>query len=595
MTEKSKLADLLDEANEMETDFQMDEDDNNEYNPLNCIDCLTKPFEVNCLDCDEKFCKVCYQFAHKGGKRQHHKFEELVLNTNPNDPLKEALKNQKHQSTGNDDSQSESESDDENNIKMSNSMSNIDLIMKKIQRNVQFIPMRLTYKERQYLKLLEAALSVSDYTDSVDIMTHVPKSKRIITQLKKICSILAGLAVSTNMKVGQQLIQDKNFNDNADWYKMIFEIGRRYKIMNPERMRDTFGKLCYMIMDSRLPMIKEQMEFDLYKPVITVENFINEHGDEKSHQLLQDPLILDACAEVRSEGKSRGVIQRQIKQKERSISQLAKKYSSPNGLTPEQIETVLYSIGDFHAYTNKNRIPVVNMINKLDRYFKTPTTPEYNLGIKYGKNGARLTHNHEKQYLYVKQALELWNHVMRDLIELWFLADNDLFNGDKYRLADTGQGFNRIKPCPLLYKKMYSILHEVQSKFEYWVGVPVIHLGDDAVPNALFFLDKYIQIPSILIPIDKCIEQIPILARDPYINDYFEHQFNGVEELQKTVLCDYFKHGFDGSGASNFYFAGSCVDASSTSSCEFCNNINKKSYYKVFLLSGFTNFNGDNI
>lgn len=587
---------MLDESKDVDVDtFQVEEEEQPEANPLNCVDCLTKPLEIHCLDCDENFCKVCYQFAHKGGKRQYHKFEEVVLNTNPNAPLEEALKNQRNEPGVPSDSElGESDNDDDGQNSKPANGNDYQAILKKIQRNVKFIPMRLTYNERQFLKLLEAALSVSDYTDSVDIMTHVPKSKRIITQLKKICSILAGLAVSTNMKVGQQLIQDKNFSDNADWYKMIFEIGRRYKIMNPERMRDTFGKLCYMLMDSRLPIIKEQMEFDLYRPIITVESFINEHGDEKSHQLLQDPLILDACAEIRAEGKSRGTIQRQIKQKEKSISMLAKKYSSINGLTKDQIETILYSIGDFHAYTNKNRIPVVNMIKKLDKYFKVEL-PGYSLGIKYGKNGARLTHGHEKQYLYVIQALELWNHVMRDLIELWFLADNDLFNGDKYRLADTGQGFNRIKPCPLVYKKMYSILHEVQSKFEYWVGVPVIHLGDDAVPNALFFLDKYIQIPSILIPIDKCIEQIPMLARDPYINDYFEHQFNGVEELQKTILCDYFKHGFDGSGAENFYFAGSCVDATSTSSCEFCNNINKKQYYKVFLLTGFTNFNGDGL
>ncbi|GMM31708.1 hypothetical protein DAMA08_044530 [Martiniozyma asiatica (nom. inval.)] len=552
-----------------------------------CVDCERMPKELFCLGCDEAFCRVCFQFAHKGGKRKTHKYDVLVEINNPDAALNE---------------KSVVETPQLEDAKLSQPVvetpvattDKYEAILQKVKRNTRFIPMRLSYEERQLLKLLEAALSVSDYTDNVDIISYTSKSKRIITQLKQICSILAGLAVSSNMKAGQALIQDKNFNDNAEWYKQIFEIGRRYKIMNPERMKDTFGKLCYMVMDSRLPQIKEHMEFDLYQPILTVEKFLAEHADEKSIHLLDDAQILEATADIRPEGKSRALIQRSIKQKERAIEALANKYSSKGGLDKEQIRTVLYSIGDFHAYTNKNRIPVSNMISKLDHYFKDSGDSEkYSLGIRYGQNGARLTHNHEKQFLYVKQALQLWQHVMRDLIELWYLADDDLFNGGNYRLTDTGQGFNRIKTCPLLYKKMYSILHEVQQKFDHWVGIPVIHLGDDAVPNALFFLDKYIQIPTILIPIDKCIEQIPYIARDPYINEYLNQQFDGVEELQKKILCDYFKHGFDGSGADNYYFAGSCVDASSTSSCEFCNNIFKKDYYKVFLLTGFTNFNGE--
>jgi hypothetical protein len=33
---------------------------------------------------------------------------------------------------------------------------------------------------------------------------------------------------------------------NADFFRDVFEIGRRYKIMNPEKMRSEFGKLVYM-------------------------------------------------------------------------------------------------------------------------------------------------------------------------------------------------------------------------------------------------------------------------------------------------------------------------------------------------------------
>ena len=553
-----------------------------------CVDCLRMPKELHCEGCEENFCRVCFQFAHRGGKRKDHTFTELVKvdGTSTVSDTKKDEEDEDKDDTA-EDVESPVESDTGNDHTA---------ILRKIRKNIKFIPMRLTYDERQLLKLLEAALTVSEYTDKVDIISYTSKTKRIITQLKEMCSILAGLVVSSNMKVGQQLIEDKNFVDNADWYKTVFEIGRRYKVMNPERMRDTYGKLCYIIMDSRLKQVKEHMEFDLYKPIMTIERYLQHHSNEVTNAMFNDLLMLDATADIRPEGKSRNVINRLIKQKERAIELLANKYHHREGLNKEQIRIVLYSIGDFHSYTNKNRFPVLNMSKRLDEFFADAdagSDAKYSLGIKYGYKGSRLTHNHEKQYLYVKQALGLWNHVMRDLIELWYIADDDLFDGSNYRMADTGQGLQRIKACPKLYKKMYSLLHECQSKFDYWVGIPVIHLGDDAVPNALFFLDKYIQIPSILIPIDKCVEMLPTLARDPYVRSMFESQFGSVEELQKDILCDYFKHGFDGSGADNYYFAGSCVDASSTSSCEFCNNVAKKPYYKVFLLSGFTNFNGE--
>lgn len=601
--EHKTLADLLDSNNNEEEIIEINGEEDVKDGELSlgevCVDCERMPKELYCKQCEENFCRVCFQFAHRGGKRKVHGYDELL-------PLDEAESGEKGRS---EEEQEESEggSEEEGNH-LEDGARNKGLretekgsitethlvILKKIKKFTKFIPLRLTYEERQLLKLLEAALSVSEYTDKVDIITYTSKTKRIITQLKEICSILAGLVVSSNMKVGQKLIENKNFVNNAEWYKSIFEIGRRYKVMNPERMRDTYGKLCYIIMDSRLKQVKEHMEFDLYKPILTIERFLDEHSNDHSNSLFEDILLLDATADIRPENKPRATINRLIKQKEKAIEILADRYHHKEGLNKEQIRMIIYSIGDFNSYTNKNRIPVINMTKKLDSFFlDSENDPKYSLGIRYGHKGSRLTHNHEKQYLYVKQALGLWNHVMRDLIELWYIADEDLFDGNNYRMADTGQGFQRIKSCPKLYKKMYALLHECQSKFDYWVGIPVIHLGDDAVPNALFFLDKYIQIPSILIPIDKCIESIPNLATDKYIHNMINEQFGGVENLQKDILCDYFKHGFDGSGADNYYFAGSCVDASSTSSCEFCNNISKKPYYKIFLLSGFTNFNGE--
>jgi len=71
----------------------------------------------------------------------------------------------------------------------------------------KFIPRRLTLLERKQLRLLEAALTVSEYTDKVDILLPYGQSKvkRIVAQIKEICAILSGLMLAADYKTGQQL------------------------------------------------------------------------------------------------------------------------------------------------------------------------------------------------------------------------------------------------------------------------------------------------------------------------------------------------------------------------------------------------------
>ena len=52
------------------------------------------------------------------------------------------------------------------------------------------------------------------------------------------------------------------------------------------------------------------------------------------------------------------------------------------------------------------------------------------------------------------------------------------------------------------------------------------------------------------------------------------------------------RHAFDGSGADNFFDAGSCIDGRLTSAWNWCSKIEKKPYYPVFKLAGFQGFDG---
>lgn len=112
----------------------------------------------------------------------------------------------------------------------------------------KFIPLRLTIGERKYLRLLDAALQVSEYTDKIDTLGFgLSKAKRIVHQIREICAILSGLVLSADYKQGQELFTDRDFESNSDFYQQIFELGRRHKIMNPDKMRTTYGKLIYLL------------------------------------------------------------------------------------------------------------------------------------------------------------------------------------------------------------------------------------------------------------------------------------------------------------------------------------------------------------
>ena len=56
---------------------------------------------------------------------------------------------------------------------------------------------------------------------------------------------------------------------NLAVFKTIDSIGR-HKIMNPDKMRNTYGKLVYLLQDSQIPEVKEMLNFNCVSSIKTV-------------------------------------------------------------------------------------------------------------------------------------------------------------------------------------------------------------------------------------------------------------------------------------------------------------------------------------
>eukprot|EP00441_Pelagodinium_beii_P020222 CAMPEP_0197670262 /NCGR_PEP_ID=MMETSP1338-20131121/74138_1 /TAXON_ID=43686 ORGANISM="Pelagodinium beii, Strain RCC1491" /NCGR_SAMPLE_ID=MMETSP1338 /ASSEMBLY_ACC=CAM_ASM_000754 /LENGTH=583 /DNA_ID=CAMNT_0043249973 /DNA_START=6 /DNA_END=1754 /DNA_ORIENTATION=- len=490
----------------------------------------------------------------------------------------------------------------------------------------KFVPMRLTYEERKYLRLIDATMHVSSYTDHIDSAANVNvnPARKLALQMKQLCAVLTGMQVSHNYETGQQLMQTREFTGRSAFFQTVLEIGRRYKILNPERMRDSYGKLMYFLQDSRKQEVRDLLEFDAVSRVRSVYDVLSK--SPKGLGMLEDPQLRTATMEIMPEGKSRPTIQREIKAKEAAIKHLAKTYCSVarrrkrhmggmyslgilrssyqesdsedeqgDDLTEDIVEQCIYSIGDHSTYLRFNREPCDRLLSYLKEYFdpQDPGHAEYSLAIEEGKDGARLSHPHQRQYTFVLQSMTLWREVLDNMFQLWHLAEEDLLDEEHaYQLADTGQGHQRVQKSPRSVVAMQKILAKVQRKVGGWVGSSIVHLGDHNVPNALMFIDKYIQVPRFLGPLVITVDKIPELAKSSAGMKAYVDSFGGAQKLQKLILADFFRHAFDGSGADNFFDAGSCIDGRLTSAWNWCSSIEGKPYFPIFLLTGFSGFDG---
>ena len=86
----------------------------------------------------------------------------------------------------------------------------------------KYIPLRLTASEQKDLLLMDCALSVSEYTDKVDISTITASQRGITKNLTELLSITAGLSVASNYKLIDTL-KDKKFGNYPEFFQRMFE------------------------------------------------------------------------------------------------------------------------------------------------------------------------------------------------------------------------------------------------------------------------------------------------------------------------------------------------------------------------------------
>jgi len=495
----------------------------------------------------------------------------------------------------------------------------------------KYIPMRLTVEERSLLRVLENALEVSEYTDNVDIFAGYRKKKsdRMIENLVDMMNITLGLLVASDLVAGEREMRGKQLADNIPFFRDLFEIGRRYKIMNPGKLRGHYGKMMWLLMDTQGYILKNALSdivLDFVKPIVTVYSFLEER---RMLSLLADPLLDAASVTLENigGGKSAVDLDSEKEKKLNAFAELKVKYcgeeDSAGGLaatlSEDDLIRVVDSIADNNNYMAFNVGPVKQMLSILrqnfdpddefkvgdlsnlalknrggkskKKYYSSSYLSSYLSGYSssYMGGGAKLSHTHEEQYTFVEQSLTLWEEIMRCMPKLWTLADADMLN-EPYQIADTGQGYHRLQQCPGVRYEMNAILRRVQSKFPRWVGLAVVHLGDRDVPNALVFIDKYTQVPNILAPITSAIARLDnVVSGDAAFGAYVSQEWGGLDQLKMQILADFFKHGFDGSGDDG----GSCIDGRLTSAWNWCSKLEKKPFYYPFMFTGFQNFDGE--
>lgn len=461
-------------------------------------------------------------------------------------------------------------------------------------------PLRLTDLERQKLQLIVAALKVSEYTDDVDdFMRPYGKEGRMEAAMREFIDVVVGLAIASDAiprSMKESLMAgDATVSTVVPLLEDLIEIVRRHKRLNPFSHRGEFGKLMMMLQDVQKRALQRALgiQSTLVVPIRIVGQALTTVGCE---------------ALVDDEALRSDFLRRSGAEKQAGMQSLIDRHGAGDAVKKEVIEHCLRSIDDVYAFVQSNTRPLHTLRRWLARDFEAmPSDDPYNVAIRHGRGGACFTHSHATHCQYVQESLLLWENVQRSILTLWEVAEDDmLVSGQgQYVITNTGQGFHRLCSAPKSYAGMSRLVRETEQRMGGWVGIKVIHLGDRDVPNPLVFIDKYTVIPRLVQPVVQTLRALRYVFHEldeeedgesqgaaheydnyPGLRNLLRSKFHSYEELRLMILSDFFKHAFDGSGDDG----GSCIDGRLTSAWNWCHQLNKKTYYDAFVLTGFSGF-----
>ena len=100
----------------------------------------------------------------------------------------------------------------------------------------------------------------------------------IPTQLR---NVMLGMLTACDMEAGRDVVDpedESDLSEYAQFFAEVFEVARRYKVMNPEKMRHTYGKLMYLLQDANAPAVQEELGFSAVVPIKTVHARLKDAG-----------------------------------------------------------------------------------------------------------------------------------------------------------------------------------------------------------------------------------------------------------------------------------------------------------------------------